>query len=215
MDNEVYYNAKKLWDYYKCFARINDYDKIIVCGSYDIRVCQYAIDLHCNNKKSPKIIFSGNTGNWTRELWSEPEAVIFQKYALKRGIERNKLAIEEYASNLGENICFSQKYINIGERVLYITKPNTLLRLKLTLEKQLPDQDFGLSAPDFEFPEDVSRIIGIDGILNEIVGDFQRICEYPKLGFQNHHSFPDEMVMAYKYLISAGYTSHLMKGLQV
>jgi uncharacterized SAM-binding protein YcdF (DUF218 family) len=211
MDSKIYERAKKIWDYYKSFAQIIDYNKIVVCGSYDLRVCQFAIDLHKRNVHSPTMIFSGNTGNWTRQLWDDPEAIIFQNFALKNGITKNKILIENLATNLGENISFSQKFIKSGDKVLYITKPNTLLRLKLTLEKQLPGQGYGISAPDFEFPGDVSPIIGVDGVIHEMIGDYQRILEYPKLGFQKHHSFPKEIDFAYNDLVLAGYTNHLIK----
>ncbi len=43
-----------------------------------------------------------------------------------------------------------------------------------------------------------------------MVGDLQRIKEYPKLGFQIVQEIPDEVWNAYEKLVAAGYNKHLI-----
>lgn len=44
-----------------------------------------------------------------------------------------------------------------------------------------------------------------------MVGDLQRIKEYPKQGFQIEQEIPDEVWRAYEELVKLGYTQFLMK----
>jgi hypothetical protein len=44
-----------------------------------------------------------------------------------------------------------------------------------------------------------------------MVGDLQRIREYPARGFQIPQDIPDDVWDAYEQLVRAGYDRHLMK----
>jgi len=47
--------------------------------------------------------------------------------------------------------------------------------------------------------------------IHALVGDLQRIKEYPKQGFQIEQDMPDEVWAAYEYLVAEGYTNRLIK----
>ena len=47
-------------------------------------------------------------------------------------------------------------------------------------------------------------------VLDMLVGDLQRVIEYPALGFAVEQHVPDDVHAAYERLIDAGYTSRLM-----
>ena len=44
-----------------------------------------------------------------------------------------------------------------------------------------------------------------------LVGDLQRVIEYPKQGFAIAQDVPDEVLQAYGRLIGAGYTARLIQ----
>jgi hypothetical protein len=44
-----------------------------------------------------------------------------------------------------------------------------------------------------------------------MVGDIQRIMEYPRLGYQQEHTFPEDVIESWKYLVENGFTLHMMK----
>lgn len=44
-----------------------------------------------------------------------------------------------------------------------------------------------------------------------MVGDLQRIREYPKKGFQIEQTIPNTVWNAYEMLVAADYTKHLMQ----
>jgi len=44
-----------------------------------------------------------------------------------------------------------------------------------------------------------------------MVGDLQRIIEYPSLGYQITQKVPDDVLEAYKQLMQMGFSGHLIK----
>lgn len=200
--------AKKLWDYLSSENSSFRADAVVVCCSYDLRVCDHACRLleeGCANR----LVLSGDRGNWTRELWDRPEALVYRDRALQRGVGPEKIITEERARNLGENISFSRDLLPEARRIILVSKPNTLLRLRLTCELGWPGVEFRCSAPALRFPEDASPVIGLPGLIHEMVGDIQRIQEYPALGFQSPHTLPPEILRAYGRLKDSGFDHHM------
>ena len=95
--------------------------------------------------------------------------------------------------------------------VTFLTKPATVLRLKLTVEAQWPDVVAYVSCPIIRFPEGVSNTVGIMGVVNEMVGDVHRIQKYAELGYQSPHELPAHVMEAWTYLVQQGFTNHLVK----
>lgn len=214
MQTQVIKNAKLIWDYLASFNQMGSSDAIVVCCSYDLRIADYACEL-ADKLQIPQIAFSGNSGNWTTDLWDVPEAQIFKERALAIGFNRARILTEVQATNIAENIAFSKKLLPEATAVTFITKPNTILRVKLTVPIQWPDITAYTSCPDWSFPEEVSNINGVFGVIHEMVGDIQRIIEYPVLGYQVDHELPEDVLAAYDFLVREGYTQHLIKRNQV
>jgi len=132
-ETQTIYHARRLWDFYNSFSTHGTSDAIVVCCSYDFRVCDFACDLY-KQGAAESIVFSGNTGNWTSKLWAKEEAYIFQEIALANGVPKSKIITEPVATNLGENLSLSRALLPDVDSVTFVTKPNTLLRVKLTKE---------------------------------------------------------------------------------
>jgi len=209
MTSETLQHAENIWNYLASFSGEKESDAIVVCCSYDLRVCDYACEL-LKQSLAPKLLFTGKTGNWTRHLWEIPEAQVFRERALTNGINESSIFTEETAGNIGENIARSKELIPDAGTVTFITKPNTILRVKLTIPLQWPEITAYTACPQFEFPKDVSNVIGVFGVINEMVGDIQRIMLYPEQGFQIEHQLPDEVVASWEYLVGRGFTAHMM-----
>lgn len=210
MNNRAIINGHILWDYLSSFRQEEESDIIVVCCSYDLRVCDYACDLY-KRTNVKKILFSGKRGNWTRDLWSKTEAEIFKDRAIENGINYKNIIIEDEATNLGENINYSMKFLDEYKRITFVSKSNTLLRVKLTIPKHITGVSSYVSGPLFSFPDEISNIVGINGIINEMVGDIERIIKYPNLGFQEEHILPSDVLESYQYLIDQGFVEHLIK----
>lgn len=209
MDTITIEKSTELWKYMSSFNRQEKSDAVVVCCSYDLRVCDHACEL-IKSGLSKKLVLSGNTGNWTKHIWSIPEAIIFRDHALSNGIDESDIIIEQQATNFGENITFSKNLLPNAKVVTFVSKPSALLRVKLTAEAQWPEITSYVSCPTIEFPHEISNVIGILGVINEMVGDIERVLEYPDLGFQATHELPEYILSAWAYLIEQGFTEHLI-----
>ncbi len=209
MDTLTIEKASELWEYMSSFDQKIKSDAVVVCSSYDLSVCDHACDL-VKSGISDLLVLSGSTGNWTKHIWSAPEAVIFRDRALLNGIKEDCIILEKNATNFGENILFSRRLLPEARVITFISKPNSLLRVKLTAEAQCPELTSYVSCPSIEFPYQMSNVIGILGVINEMVGDIERIQKYPELGFQVEHELPENILQGWNYLITQGFTEHLM-----
>jgi len=202
-------NANRLWTYMSSKRAREQCDAIVVCCSYDLRVCDYACALIKQNV-APRLVLTGKTGNWTRHLWDVPEARIFKDRAVGNGIEADKIELELQATNFGENIAFVRRLMPQLRRVTFITKPAAVLRVALTIPIQWPEVTFWVDSPPFLFPQDVSNVIGVFGIINEMVGDIDRVIQYPSRGFQIPHQLPPEVLESWRELAAEGFVHHLL-----
>jgi uncharacterized SAM-binding protein YcdF (DUF218 family) len=207
--SETLEHAQRLWTYLSAVRANGPCDAIVVCCSYDLRVCDYACGL-VRQGLATRLVLSGKSGNWTRHIWAVPEARVFAERALVNGIESDRIGLEEQATNFGENIAFVRRSWPELRRVTFVTKPNSVLRVALTVPVQWPEVTAWVDAPPFVFPEDVSSMIGVLGVIHEMVGDIDRVMQYPERGFQRPHPLPTPILESWQYLVAGGFSCHLL-----
>jgi uncharacterized SAM-binding protein YcdF (DUF218 family) len=205
--SETLDHAGRLWTYLSATRAREPCDAIVVCCSYDLRVCDYACEL-IRQELAPRLVLTGKSGNWTRHLWAVPEARIFAERALANGIDPGRIELEEQATNFGENIAFVRSSWLQLRRVTFVTKPNAVLRVALTVPVQWPEVTAWIDAPPLAFPHEVSQIIGVLGVIHEMVGDIDRVMQYPARGFHRPHALPEPILESWRYLIAAGFDAH-------
>lgn len=209
MNSETLIKAGEIWEYMSAIKSKSKSDAIVICCSYDLRVCDHACEL-VKDGISDTLVISGKSGNWTQHIWDKPEAEVFYKRAIENGVNEKQIIIETEATNFGENISYSRALIPAAKTVTFVSKPNSLLRVKLTAQAQWPEVNAIVSCPNIKFPTEVSNIIGVWGAINEMVGDIERIHKYPDKGFQVPHLLPEKIMQNWAYLIEQGFTFHLM-----
>jgi uncharacterized SAM-binding protein YcdF (DUF218 family) len=205
--------AQILWDYHCLKQYPIKADCILGLGSEDIRVAHYCAQLY-NKGFAPLIVFSGNRGNFTKDIFLEPEAHIFKKQALAQGVPASKIIVEDKATNTGENILLTKKLLqqlNIPvSTILMVSKPNTQRRIYATAPKIWPKINTIVLAPPITFAEKPTKNHSQTALINEMVGDLQRIKIYPEMGYQISQDIPPHVWQAYLELIKRGYTHHLL-----
>ena len=209
--------AKIIWDYHKMNQKFKKADCILVLGSHDIRVAEYAAKIY-QKGFAPVMIFSGGIAHQDDLLnteWQKSEAEIFADIAIKKGVPKEKIYIENKSQNTAQNIEFTRNLIREkGLKItslLIIQKPYMERRTYATFKKIWPEMDFIVSSPQMTFKEYTSGKIPKSKIINIMVGDLQRIIEYGKRGYQIEQKVPKEVLNAYYKLIKLGYTKHLLK----
>ena len=189
-------------------------DLIVGCGSYDLRSAEHAAQLWLDGW-APGILFSGGLGNFTDGIFNEPEADIFARHAIEMGVPEDCILIENESTNSGENIIFSKALIEKkglnSERLILVQKPNMMRRVFASWTKQWSGPEYICSSMNLKFSDVPHGHMTADKVIDELCGDFQRIVEYPKLGFQTEQKIPDEVRAAWEFLVAEGHTGHLMK----
>lgn len=208
--------AKILWDYHCIGQLIAPSSKkrlILGLGSYDPRVAEYCAQL-CLAGSGEQILFSGHSGNWTSGKSTATEAEIFTAIAVDCSVPANKIWQENQSTNLGENIQFSRRLLNkyhaTPEEIILVTKPNTTRRAYAAYMKYWPEMPVILSAPPIGINERISGQT-ISDLINELVGDSERIITYPALGFQIPQEMPETVMASWRELKQLGYSQHSPK----
>ncbi len=213
MDKTILEAVNDLWDYHHVNHQLEKSDIIFVLGSNDSRVAEYAAELYFQGL-APLIIFSGGVGRFTG-AWQKSEAELFGDVAKSKGVPENCILLENKSTNTGENVRFSREILKeagFGDhlKVLAIQKPYMERRTLATLEKQWPEADIQVSSPPCKFEEYITESLPADFVINAMIGDFQRILEYPKQGFSTEQPVTQEALSAFKTLVEAGYDSQLL-----
>lgn len=76
---------------------------------------------------------------------------------------------------------------------------------------QAPDKQAVISSPPLSFAQYCSPLLPKDVIIHIMVGDLQRIAEYPKLGYQIEQHIPADVWAAYEELVRRGFVQHLIR----
>ena len=217
MENNLQINslAKRIWDYHHLNHKLEKSDYILVLGSHDLRVAERGAQLFLNGFASI-LIFSGGLGNLTKGIWNEAEADKFARIAVKMGVPKEKILIENKSENTGENIRFSYEMLKRNgispKKIILVQKPYMERRTYATFVKQWPNQNVEISvtSPQISFEEYANEVIKIDDVINIMIGDLQRIKEYPQKGFQIFQEIPDDVWKAYEELVNYGFTKHMI-----
>ena len=206
--------AKKLWDYHHMHHALEKSGCILALGSHDLRVAERAAQLYLDGW-APMIIFSGGLGNFTKEMWTEPEADQFAAIAIKMGVPEGSIFIENKSTNTGENILFTQQLLaekNIDlQSFIVVQKPYMERRSYATFKQYWPGKKLVVTSPQIPFEAYPTEEIPAEKVIHIMVGDLQRIKLYPEKGYQVYQEIPVDVWNAYEQLITAGFDGHLMK----
>lgn len=208
--------AQIIWDYMRYEQPLEKTDLIFALGSDDIRIADHTAKLY-HNGLAPKILFSGSAGEAYR-FFEESEAEIFRKRAIELGVPGDVILVEDEASNTGENVTKSYELLRslgpLPASMILVQKPFMLRRTYATFMKQWPSEikpEIITSAINLSFEEYVKDPhYTFERTINIMIGDLQRIIEYPGLGFQIEQDVPADVQRAFKALIERGYTERLL-----
>lgn len=206
--------AKKIWNYMKLNHKLKKADCILVLGSHDVRVAKRGAELFLKGY-APLLVFSGGLGALTKGLWTTSEAEIFADVAIKMGVPKNKIIMENKSTNTGENILFTKKLlaehgINPKSFIL-VQKPYMERRIFAAFKKNWPGKKAIVTSPQIKYEDYPNDKINKEEIINIMVGDLQRVKIYPSKGFQIRQKIPKDVWQAYEELIKLGYDKRVIK----
>jgi len=206
--------AQKVRDYHHLNHRIERSDAILVMGSHDLRVAERGAQLFLEHW-APLLIFSGGLGNLTRGIWDRPEADLFAEIAVRMGVPREAILIENRSTNTGENIQFTKELLAKlhldPQKFILVHKPYMERRAFATFRKLWPEKEGLVTSPQISFENYPDQEISKREVIGIMVGDLQRIRVYPARGFQIPQEIPPEVWAAGQKLIQLGYSQNLIR----
>ena len=203
--------ARVLWNYHRLNHEPAPSDGILVFGSNDLRVAEHAAGLF-HRGFAPWLLFSGARGRMTQD-WPETEADAMARVARGLGVPDNAILIENRATHTGENIRFSRELLAARSiplaTAIVVQKPYMERRTIAALDVQWPGVIFRASSPPLDFDRYCGGELTPELVTEAMTGDFQRILDYPALGFASVQEAPPEVIEAYRTLVEAGFDGQL------
>lgn len=203
--------AGVLWNYHRLGHPLCPAEGILVFGSNDLRVAEHAVALF-QADYGRWILFSGARGRMTED-WPETEAATMAALARSRGVPDDCLFIEDRATNTGENIRFSRERLaaigRVPSRVIVVQKPYMERRTQAALDVQWPAAECRVTSPPSDFDSYCTGDLPPRLVIEAMVGDFQRILDYPALGFASEQPVPSEAMEAYRFLCRQGFAGQV------
>lgn len=209
--------VQALWDYMLVGHKLRIADCIVVLGSHDIRVADYAIDLY-QQGYAPFLLFSGGVVQRNAALnvfWDTTEAEYFARRALAKGAPAEAMLIENRSRNTGENIRFTRQLLDSSrlnfQSFIMVQKPYMERRVLATAQRQWPGIDVVVTSPPVTCAEYLADDLPRDEVIQHIVGDFQRVKVYGEIGFQTPQAIPSQVWDAFERLVALGYDKRLIR----
>ena len=210
---EIKANAEIIWHYHQLNHTLRKADCILVLGSNDVRVAHRAAQLY-QQGYAPLLVFSGAVGKLTEGLFKLSEGEHFAQIAMQMGVPKDAILIENKATNTGENIQFIQQLLAKHQiapaSFIVVQKPFMERRAYAVFRQYISNVPLIITSPQIALQDYANDVLTYDDILNVMVGDLQRIKEYPVLGFQIYQAIPDHVWLAFENLCRWGYNKHLI-----
>jgi uncharacterized SAM-binding protein YcdF (DUF218 family) len=208
-------DARIIWNYQLMDHELRRCGAAIALGSNDLGVATHAARLY-HEGLFPVVVFTGANSPTTIARFPRGEATHYREHALERGVPEQAILVEPTATNTGQNISRSRAVLReAGVRadcVLLISKPYMQRRAYVTCRKAWPEVTAVCAAESVDMADYVRRIGNTRLVIDMLVGDLQRIVEYPEKGFAIAQPVPDGALAAYQRLVQAGFTSRLLPG---
>jgi len=207
-----------IWDYLCLRQTPKATDCIVGFGNFNTDIARRAAELY-HQGLAPRILFTGGLGRNTEGLLPEPEAVRFARVAMECGVPAENILIEDKSTNTRENIEFTRKLLDKKGiprgHILGVHQPFMERRITAAMGVYWPELHFSVTSPQVTILEYLSRAkeqgISENASISVIVGDFQRMDLYAKLGYQLPQHIPEEAWEAFRDLVAMGYDTQLAK----
>lgn len=210
--------VETVWAYHHLGHELSRADAILVLCSHDTAVAERGAQVFLDGW-APLLIFSGGLGSITRELWTEPEADQFAAIAVRMGVPRERILVENRSTNTGENVLFTKQLLAdrglTPQSFILVQKPYMERRSYATFRKLWPEKQAIVTSPQVSLDEYLEKYsndnLPVDEVVSIMVGDLQRVKLYAEKGFQIPQEIPADVWAAFEALVAAGYDSRLIR----
>ncbi len=213
ISDEQWRDAQTIWDYHQMGHELRPVDAAIGLGSHDLGVAKFAAELY-HAGLFTLLVFSGGNSPTTAARFPRGEAVHYREHALTLGMPDDAILVEPHAGNTGQNVTLSRALLaehgHEPRSILLISKPYMERRAYATCRKAWPEVEVICASEPLKL-DDYIRSIGDEKlVIDMLVGDLQRVIEYPKLGFATEQNIPADVLAPFERLVEARFDSRLL-----
>lgn len=206
-------DARVIWDFHQMGHELKPCSAAITLGSLDLGVATTTADLY-HAGMFPTVVFTGDTSAATQARFPRGEATHYREHALSLGVPDRAILLEPKATNTGQNIEFSREVLeNTGIAVttlLLISMPYMQRRAYATCRKLWPEVEPICVSQPLPYDEYVKTHDDEKQLIDMLMGDMERVMEYPKRGFAIKQHVPEGVRDAFERLRARGYDSWLL-----
>lgn len=203
-------DAQVIWDHHLMGHVVRPCEVAIGFGSHDLGVATRTAELY-RAGLCPLVVFTGANSPTTRGRFPRGEAEHYRERAVELGVPPAAILVEPRATNTGANLRLSRELLaGHGMRpasALLVCKPYMERRVFATAARIWPELDVVCTSESLSLPEYVASIGDERLVIDMIVGDLQRVVEYPGHGFAVEQHVPTDVRGAYERLTGRGFTS--------
>jgi uncharacterized SAM-binding protein YcdF (DUF218 family) len=206
-------DVEALWAYHDMGHEARRCDIGIGLGSHDLGVATRAAELF-RHGMFPGIVFTGANAPTTVERFPRGEAVHYREHAIELGVPAEAIRVETRATNTGENIRFTRALLAADgievRSAMLVSRPYQQRRAYATARRVWPGLEVVCASSRLSLDDYVAGIGDARRVIDMLVGDTQRVIEYPGRGFAIPQEMPVEVRKAYDRLVRAGFTRRLL-----
>ncbi|GAB7184489.1 YdcF family protein [Kitasatospora sp. Ki12] len=206
-------DAALIWGYHQMGHERRPCDVAIGLGCHDLGVAAETAALYLDGLVQ-KIVFTGGLNPSRPDHFPCGEAVHFTEHAVSLGVPEHAIHLEPQARNTGQNIRFSREVLKTAgvevRSVLLVSMPYMERRAYATCRQAWPEVEVVCTSTQMNLNDYVKTIGDEKLVIDSLVGDLQRVIEYPGLGFAVAQDVPEAVRDAYQRLLADGFDSKLL-----
>lgn len=181
-----------LWDYLAVTDVPDRADVIFVFGSQALAVPKRAAELY-HDGYAPIVLASGRYGRMTRDVFDQPEALVFRDRLVQDGVPPAAIVTETEAGNTLENVRFGvaalhRKRIAVASALL-VAKPFVMRRCAATFARQAPDIRVRCCPPQTDLVRSIDRAPA--SFAARLVAELDRLERYAAAGDIASQAIPE------------------------
>ena len=205
-----------IWEALRRKSELKKADCIVGFGNYNCDIAVRCAELY-REGYAPKILFSGGLGRNTMGIQSISEAERFAHTAMDCGVPKADILIENRSTNTAENISFTRALLEENgihaKTLIGVHQPFMEKRIASAFDIAWPEVELLTTSLEVDIPAFFRHAVnyGVTErmVIEEVVGDFQRMELYARRGWQSVQELPPEAWAAFEELVRQGYTGQL------
>ena len=191
-------------------------DCIVGFGNYNTDIARRTAELY-HQGLAPWVLFTGGAGRNTLGMLRQSEAELFASVAIAEGVPEGRILLDTTATNTSENLTHTREIISRAgipqRKILGVHQPFMEQRIVAAAKVTWPELKLLVTSPQLDIPTFFAHAerdgVTARAVVEELVGDFQRMELYAARGWQAPVEFPEEAKEAFRLLTASGFTGQL------